>query len=606
MGRRLSRVVGGMVVVAAMLWPIAHGVAAQADPYPPPETVIQNVKYYPHVNGVTVTKYQDVPYANFNGTVVTMDVYVPQGTSVPGPFPAVVMVHGGGYSDSDKSDMRQRGPNFAAQGLVSYAVNFRQSCDPANPPTGELYSPPELCGYIFPTQEDDIAYAVNWIRQNAGLHPEWKTNPSEVGIFGGSSGGGLAASVAYGWGLDQSGTNYEPTPGQDKPDAFASWSGPMDLTQGGTGSSSKGFRVEEYMGCSVDAGTCTDPLMQESSPLFHVGPEDQSTPAFLFHATHDPILDISRHAIPMANALEAAGVNAELDVYDGQCHGIKCAAIDPPLEPDTIAWFKSVLGPFGPRVTFLSGPVDPTSLASAKFSMSVPAGDTIQCWLDGTAVVPCTSSLSFSGLAVGLHSLRVQATDAGGVVGDPQIYYWNVSPLKVTVADDAGTGSEFNPTTTYGKQTAIVEWDFNGPSQHAVRDSSSSLGIINSGSKGPGGTYLVTFPGAGTYNYVDTLNPSYTGVVKIPVVLSSASTTTSTPVTVQWAGMSSPAGYSFTVQIKRPGSSSWSTWLSNQSGMQAAFTPDAGTGTYSFRARIKNTSSGATSGWSGAVNLSVS
>src|SRR5687768_8521342 len=43
------------------------------------------------------------------------DIYVPEG---PGPFPGVVMVHGGGWNARDRSDMASTSKDLAARGYV--------------------------------------------------------------------------------------------------------------------------------------------------------------------------------------------------------------------------------------------------------------------------------------------------------------------------------------------------------------------------------------------------------------------------------------------------------------------------------------------------------
>jgi hypothetical protein len=69
-----------------------------------------------------------------------------------------------------------------------------------------------------------------------------------------------------------------------------------------------------------------------------------------------------------------------------------------------------------------------------------------------------------------------------------------------------------------------------------------------------------------------------------------------------------PTSYKFTfdVQIKRPGSASFVSWMNGVSDLSSTFTPDGGTGTYRFRARLHNTGNGAHSGYSASVLIKVS
>jgi hypothetical protein len=60
----------------------------------------------------------------------------------------------------------------------------------------------------------------------------------------------------------------------------------------------------------------------------------------------------------------------------------------------------------------------------------------------------------------------------------------------------------------------------------------------------------------------------------------------------------------FDVQVKRPGSSQWSDWMTGQTASQGTFTPDVA-GTYTFRGRTRSLSNGAATGWSAATKLTV-
>lgn len=68
-----------------------------------------------------------------------------------------------------------------------------------------------------------------------------------------------------------------------------------------------------------------------------------------------------------------------------------------------------------PETTIDSGPAGTTGSTSASFAFSSSeAGSTFACSIDGGASVPCTSPVTFSGLAAGAHTFSVRATDAAG------------------------------------------------------------------------------------------------------------------------------------------------------------------------------------------------
>jgi hypothetical protein len=80
----------------------------------------------------------------------------------------------------------------------------------------------------------------------------------------------------------------------------------------------------------------------------------------------------------------------------------------------------------GPITTITSGPSDPSADASATFSFSADEPSTFACAVDGGSAEPCSSPITYSGLAEGPHSFSVQATDEAGNTGAPTTWSWTV------------------------------------------------------------------------------------------------------------------------------------------------------------------------------------
>ena len=76
--------------------------------------------------------------------------------------------------------------------------------------------------------------------------------------------------------------------------------------------------------------------------------------------------------------------------------------------------------------------------------------------------------------------------------------------------------------------------------------------------------------------------------------------------TVTWAVEDPAAGYVFDIQIKRPGIPGWTNWRTGVTTLSDAFTPDAGNGTYKFKARLRNTANNTHSLYSAAKAVTVS
>jgi len=101
---------------------------------------------------------------------------------------------------------------------------------------------------------------------------------------------------------------------------------------------------------------------------------------------------------------------------------------------------------------------------------------------------------------------------------------------------------------------------------------------------------------AGTYAYADPLHPTMKAAVHVPVTALPAAGTTTTPFTITWGAGVAPSGFVSDVQIRRPGTTQWKSWLVTQVNPSGIFVPDVGTGTYGFRARLRNLSTGFASG----------
>jgi hypothetical protein len=92
--------------------------------------------------------------------------------------------------------------------------------------------------------------------------------------------------------------------------------------------------------------------------------------------------------------------------------------------------FTIVQDTSAPETNITSGPVGttPERTATFEFSSNEP-GVTFECSLDGAAYTPCTSPVTFTGLADGEHTLQVRARDAAGNVdATPATWSWTVAP----------------------------------------------------------------------------------------------------------------------------------------------------------------------------------
>jgi len=75
---------------------------------------------------------------------------------------------------------------------------------------------------------------------------------------------------------------------------------------------------------------------------------------------------------------------------------------------------------------------------------------------------------------------------------------------------------------------------------------------------------------------------------------------------VEWAAEPAPAGFVYDVQLRRPAGGPFTAWHMGATGPGARFVPDAGTGAYAFRSRLRRLDGGARSAWSAPAQIDVS
>lgn len=212
-----------------------------------------------------------------------------------------------------------------------------------------------------------------------------------------------------------------------------------------------------------------------------------------------------------------------------------------------------------------------------------------------------TTTGGYSTFDVGDHSTGIAATasglevtdSTGGAVGDLARL---VPPGHHAVILPSGP-SPASSTVGIGTGTTL-EWTQLAPTSQSVSDA-SGMGLFTSGSLYPGSDFSFRFPAAGTYPYAvapaGTVAPPANGTVKVaPYGFQIAF---GTYVTVKWAAESAPSGYRYDVQVETPGGT-YENWMKGTTVWSGVFDTDGTQGVYYFRARLRNLTNGAHSGWS--------
>lgn len=204
-------------------------------------------------------------------------------------------------------------------------------------------------------------------------------------------------------------------------------------------------------------------------------------------------------------------------------------------------------------------------------------------------------------LALGLASAAVAVahTTASAVAAAAPRPCAATVPPGVTVQ-----GGVYTPTTlSVSRPGSTVTWDFHGGTANAASATSTNLTLFDSHPKGTG-SYRFTFWSAGSYLYHSTTNPSQKGTIAVKMCNVPATAHVNSTVYMQPAS-SHHTGWVADIEVKRPGSSSWSVLKSGVATTMASFVPTK-KGTYSLRARLRNTTSSQASAYSPASTVKVS
>ncbi|MFM9971806.1 MAG: alpha/beta hydrolase [Burkholderiales bacterium] len=111
---------------------------------------------------------QDIEYLRHGDEPLLARWFQPRGD---GPFPAMIEVHGGAWTNYDRTRGKSLHEALARSGVVVLSLDFRQG-----------KSGP------FPCSSADINYGIRWLKANAA---RFKIRADRVGISGNSSGGQL-------------------------------------------------------------------------------------------------------------------------------------------------------------------------------------------------------------------------------------------------------------------------------------------------------------------------------------------------------------------------------------------------------------------------------
>lgn len=191
------------------------------------------------------------------------DVYLPtQG----GNRGVIIAVHGGGFVDGSKDEVRDWFGSVMAQthrGFAIVSVNYRLASGSTN---------------VFPAAVRDVDQAVRWVRNQGAVYG---LNADTVIVAGGSAGGTISALV---------GTGSNSAPGSalgrtEHVDGWVSYAGPMDFT---TARADVVEIAKQWIGPRPDLAG----WLAAASPVTHIDPLDP--PGYIVHGDEDTVVPIQQ------------------------------------------------------------------------------------------------------------------------------------------------------------------------------------------------------------------------------------------------------------------------------------------------------------------------
>jgi plastocyanin len=160
----------------------------------------------------------------------------------------------------------------------------------------------------------------------------------------------------------------------------------------------------------------------------------------------------------------------------------------------------------------------------------------------------------------------------------------------------------FDSKVAAGAFGDTFHWTNNDTIPHTATQN-APLSLWNSGRLSGGSSFSKAINFAGSYPYHCTIHTSMTGTIKVRIQVTPLSGSVGTTFAVAVASVAAPSGFAYDIQRKK-GSGDWTAWKTGITSKSVTFKPKA-SGTWSFRSRLRKTSSGAKSGWSPARSISV-
>ena len=264
---------------------------------------------------------KDVEYAHPGGKPLLLDLHVPDG---PGPFPAAILVHGGGFDEGSKStNVRPLFDPLANAGFAWFSIDYRLA--PA---------------VQFPQVNEDMNSAILWVKANAKAY---RVDVSKIAIIGESAGGFL---------VNYTGTHETP---ETRVAAVVDFYGPVDYGKLAelrrdhperfnvtsiNRHAANGGGIHFFGAEQLDAAGLAK--LRQYAPIYAV--HKGMAPFLIIHGTKDDQVAFEQSPA-MCEAMHKVGAACELIEIEGGGHGMGGwrAPEMQHWKPEMVVWLKKTL-----------------------------------------------------------------------------------------------------------------------------------------------------------------------------------------------------------------------------------------------------------------------
>ena len=236
------------------------------------------------VTSAAAERVRGTEYSHPGGQSLLFDAQIPEGD---GPFPAAILIHGGGWVRGDRrTEMAPLFEPLSSAGIAWFSIDYRLATDPVS----------------FGVAVRDVEAAVRFISANAA---DYRVDPTRIALIGESAGGHLAAMAAL---------------NSDLPiKTVVALYAPTDLAS-----------LVRNVGLMPDAvranissgfwGNIIMARLSQLSPIEHL--RRDMPPFLLIHGTNDPLVPIHQSR-EMCARMKALGNTCEVYPVEGAGHGMR-------------------------------------------------------------------------------------------------------------------------------------------------------------------------------------------------------------------------------------------------------------------------------------------